>query len=173
MAARVGQKAPDFSAQALVGKEFQTITLSQYRGKWTLLFFYPLDFTFVCPTEISEFSKRKAEFDKIGTQILGCSVDSHFSHQAWTQGALGEISYPLLSDLTREIARQYGVLIEDKGFTLRGTFIIDPEMCIRYSQIGDTSVGRSVSELLRVLSAFQTGELCPVEWKPGQKTLNG
>lgn len=171
MTARVGQRAPDFTATAVVNGEFKEISLSDYDKKWRVLFFYPLDFTFICPTEITEFSKRIEEFKALDAVVLGASVDSHHSHKAWIKNGLGEIKYPLISDLTREISRQYGVLLEDKGYTLRGTFIIDPDCKVRWAQYNDTGVGRAVGEILRVLTALQTGELCPVEWKAGQKTL--
>lgn len=167
---QVGRKAPDFSAEALIGKEFKTINLGDYKGKWIVLFFYPLDFTFICPTEIREFSKRHEEFVKLNGQVLGASTDSVYSHLAWTK-ELGELNYPLLSDNTHEISRNYGILLEDKGVALRGTFIIDPEGILRYQLVHDLSVGRSVSETLRVLQALQTGELCGIEWKPGEQTL--
>jgi len=171
MTARVGHKAPDFKVPAVVGTDFKDVSLSDFRGKWVVLFFYPLDFTFICPTEITEFSKRIEEFKALNAVVLGASVDSQFSHKAWIQSSLGEIKYPLLSDMTRELSRMYGVLIEEKGFSLRGTFIINPEGVVCWTQVSDTGVGRSVSEVLRSLGALQTGELCPVEWKQGQKTL--
>ncbi len=171
MTARVGHKAPEFKLPAVVNGEFKDVSLSDYRGKWTVLFFYPLDFTFICPTEITEFSKRIGEFKELNAVVLGASVDSVHSHKAWIKNGLGDIAYPMLSDMTREVSRQYGVLIEDDGFTLRGTFVIDPEGKLRWTQVNDNDVGRSVSEVLRVISALQTGERCPVEWKPGQKTL--
>jgi alkyl hydroperoxide reductase subunit AhpC len=171
MTARVGQRAPEFTARAVMNNEVKDLSLSDSRGKWTVLFFYPLDFTFICPTEITEFSKRIDEFKALNAVVLGCSTDSEHSHKAWIKNGLGEIKYPLIADMTREISRQYGVLIEEKGFALRGTFIIDPEGKLRWSQVNDTGVGRAVGEVTRVLAALQTGELCPVEWKPGQKTL--
>lgn len=168
---QVGQPAPEFSLQALVGEEFQNISLADYKGKkWVVLFFYPLDFTFVCPTEILEFSQRASEFEKLNATILGASIDSIYSHKAWTK-ELGKLNYPLLSDITQEVARNYGILMEEKGFALRGLFIIDPEGILRYMVVHDTTVGRSADETIRVLQALQSGELCPVGWKPGQKTL--
>jgi len=171
MSIRVGQPAPDFKTQALVGNDVRDISLSDYRGKWVVLFFYPLDFTFVCPTEVTEFSKRHSDFTALNTVVIGGSTDSVFSHKAWTK-EIGELAYPLFSDLTREISRSYGTLIEEKGFALRGTFIIDPEGKLRWAMIHDTGIGRNVDEILRSLQALQTGELCPVNWKPGQKTLS-
>ena len=168
----VGQKAPDFTADAVIGKgDFKKISLADFRGKWVVMFFYPLDFTFVCPTEITEFSKRDEEFKKLNAVVLGVSVDSVHSHKAWINGNLGEIRYPLLSDMTRELSRKYGALIEEKGFATRATFIVDPEGTLQYALYHNTNVGRSVSETLRVLDAIQTGERCPAEWKKGEKTL--
>ncbi|MGQ3684538.1 MAG: peroxiredoxin [Candidatus Loosdrechtia sp.] len=167
---KVGQDAPGFTLQAVVGDKFNEVSLDDYKGKWVVLFFYPLDFTFVCPTEITEFSKRDRDFKELNAQVLGVSVDSVYSHQAWLK-ELGELAYPLLSDITKEVSRNYDVLLEDKGIALRGTFIIDPEGKLRYQLVHDLGVGRSVEEVLRVLRALQTGELCPAEWKPGKKTL--
>lgn len=168
----VGQKAPDFTLDAVVGKgDFKKITLSEFRGKWVVLFFYPLDFTFVCPTEILEFSRREPEFKKANTVVLGCSVDSKFSHKSWINGDLGQLNYPLMSDMTREVSRKYGALIEDAGFATRATFVIDPEGAVQYALYHNTNVGRSVTETLRVLEALQSGDRCPVEWRHGEKTL--
>lgn len=168
---QVGQPAPEFSLQALVGDEFKTISLADFKEKkWVVFFFYPLDFTFVCPTEILEFNQRIQEFEKLNAVVLGASIDSVYSHKAWTQ-EIGKLSYPLLSDITQETARTYGILMEDKGYALRGLFIVDPEGILRYQVIHDLSIGRSADEILRVLSALQSGELCPASWKPGTKTL--
>ena len=168
----VGQKAPDFSLDAVVGKgDFTKVSLADFKGKWVVLFFYPLDFTFVCPTEILGFSRREAEFKKLNTVVLGCSVDSKFSHKSWINGDLGQLSYPLLSDMTREVSRKYGALVEEMGFSTRATFIIDPEGTLQYALYHNTNVGRSVGETLRVLEAIQTGDRCPVEWRHGEKTL--
>jgi peroxiredoxin (alkyl hydroperoxide reductase subunit C) len=166
------QPAPDFRAPAVWGKgEFRDLSLSEYRGKWVVLFFYPLDFTLVCPTEILEFSKRAGEFEAAGAQVVGCSVDSQHSHRAWIQKDLGELRIPLVADLTKKIAREYGALLEDKGFATRATFIVDPQGVVQYACYHNTAIGRSVSETLRVLEALQTGEKCPVEWRQGQGTL--
>jgi len=170
MSTKVGQNAPEFTLQGVVGDKFKDVCLDEYKGKWVVLFFYPLDFTFICPTEITEFSKRDSEFKSMNAQVLGVSIDSVFSHNAWLK-ELGNLNYPLLSDITKEVSRKYGVLLEDKGIALRGTFIIDPEGKLRYQLVHDLGIGRSVEEILRVLRALQTGELCPVEWKPGKKTL--
>jgi peroxiredoxin 2/4 len=179
---RVGQSAPDFTATAVVDQEFKTIKLSDYRGKYVVLFFYPLDFTFVCPTEITAFSDRYEEFKQLGTEVLGVSVDSEFSHLAWIQtdrrsGGLGDLSYPLVSDIKKEISAAYNVLDPEAGIALRGLFIIDKEGVIQHSTINNLSFGRSVDETLRTLQAIQyvqshPDEVCPAGWQPGQKTMN-
>lgn len=167
----VGQKAPAFRAEAFMPDgTFQHVALEDLKGKWVVLFFYPLDFTFVCPTEIKEFAKHIADFEKDNAQILGVSVDSVYSHQAWSKD-LGNLGFPLLSDMTKEISMNYNVLIEDQGIALRGTFIIDPEGVLRHITVNDLPIGRSVKETLRVLHACQTGELCPVGWEKGSDTL--
>ena len=170
--ATVLQPAPDFRAPAVWGQgEIRELALSDHRGKWVVLFFYPLDFTSVCPTEILEFSKRAREFEALSAQVIGCSTDSQFSHRAWIEHGLGELSIPLVADLTKSIARSYGALLEDRGFATRATFIIDPAGVVQYACYHNTAIGRSVSETLRVLEALQTGEKCPVEWSPGSRTL--
>jgi peroxiredoxin (alkyl hydroperoxide reductase subunit C) len=175
----VQKDAPDFKTTAVVGKQFKEIQLADYKGKWVALFFYPLDFTFVCPTEITAFSDRHAEFKKLGCEILGCSVDSQYSHLAWIgsprkEGGLGELSYPLLADVSKKIAESYGVLTPG-GVALRGLFIISPKGKVVYCVVHDLAVGRSVDETLRVLQAFQqvekTGEVCPANWTEGKKTM--
>lgn len=167
---QVLQKAPNFTAQAVVGAgDVKEISLSDYVGKWVVLFFYPLDFTFVCPTEIQEFSKRHEEFKALNAVVLGASVDSVHSHKAWINNGLGQLNYPLISDFTKEIARKYGALLENEGFATRATFIIDDKGVLQYAGYYSPNVGRSVSEVLRILQAAQTGERCPAEWKPGMK----
>ena len=178
---RVGQKAPDFTATAVVDQEFKEISLSQYKGKYVVLFFYPLDFTFVCPTEITAFSDRYSDFSSKNTEVLGVSVVSQFSHLSWiqtarNQGGLGDINYPLVSDLKKEIATAYNVLDDAEGVALRGLFIIDPDGVIMHSTINNLPVGRNVDETLRVLQAFQyvqanPDEVCPANWTPGDKTM--
>ena len=148
-----------------MGDKFKDVCLDEFKGKWVVLFFYPLDFTFICPTEITEFSKRDSEFKQLNAQVLGVSIDSVFSHKAWLK-ELGNLNYPLLSDITKEVSRKYGVLLEEKGIALRGTFIIDPDGKLRYQLIHDLGIGRSIEEILRVLRALQTGELCPVSGNP-------
>jgi peroxiredoxin 2/4 len=171
MAPVIGKLAPDFTAQAYENGQMKEISLSQYKGKWVVLFFYPLDFTFVCPTEIKGFQGSIDEFRKNNIEIIGASVDSVYSHQAWCQSSLGELSFPLISDINHRVSRDYGVLIEEKGISLRGTFIIDPDGNLRSYVVNDLSVGRNVEETLRTVQAFQTGSNCPVNWKPGQATL--
>ena len=171
MVAQIAKPAPEFTADAYFNGEIKQVSLRDYKGKWVVLFFYPLDFTFVCPTEIQGFDQQKAEFDKLNAQILGVSVDSAHSHKAWSEGALGKLNYPLVSDINHRISRDYGVLIEDKGISLRGLFLIDPDGNLRSYLVNDLSVGRNVDEIVRLLQAFQSGELCPVGWKPGEKTL--
>ena len=175
----VQKPAPEFKGQAVVGKAFKEIKLSDYNGKWLVLFFYPLDFTFVCPTEITAFSDAADQFKKLNCEIIGCSVDSQFTHLAWintprAEGGLGDLRYPLLADLTKETAKNYGVLTGD-GLALRGLFLINPKGQVVYTVIHDLGVGRSVEETLRVLKAFQqvekTGEVCPANWEPGAQTM--
>jgi peroxiredoxin 2/4 len=168
MSVKVQQPAPDFTLQSHTEK---TVSLSGLKGKWVVLFFYPLDFTFVCPTEVTEFSKRYNEFREKNCEVLGVSIDSIYSHKAWAE-SLGGLNYSLLSDMHKDVGRRYGVLLEEKGFHLRGTFIIDPEGTLRWMNVNDLGVGRSVDEILRALSALQTGKLTSCEWKPGEKTLN-
>lgn len=167
----VGKPAPTFSVPGYFKEEFNNISLEDHKGKWVVLFFYPLDFTFICPTEITAFSKRNEEFEKLNAVVIGGSTDSEHSHKAWCKEQLGELNFPLFSDKNHTISRDYGVLIEEEGVSLRATFIIDPEGILRWANIHDNSVGRSVSEVLRALTALQTGELCPVEWNPGEDTL--
>lgn len=178
---RVGQVAPDFTATAVIDQEFKEIKLSDYRGKYVVLFFYPLDFTFVCPTEITAFSDRYAEFSQVNAEVLGVSVDSAFSHLAWIQtdrksGGVGDLTYPLVSDIKKEISTAYNVLTEE-GIALRGLFIIDKDGTIQHSTINNLAFGRSVDETLRVLQAIQyvqthPDEVCPAGWQPGEKTMN-
>ena len=168
----VGSPAPSFVLDAVVNQEFKKVSLSDYSGKWVVLFFYPGDFTFVCPTEIKGFNKALAEFSAVNTQILAVSVDSKFSHLAWIKsGALDQLEYPLLSDFSKQTARAYGVLDEEKSSARRGLFIIDPNGVIQHRVVHSDKVGRSVEETLRVLKALQTEELCPLNWKPGDKTI--
>ncbi|XP_065069671.1 peroxiredoxin-1-like [Rhopilema esculentum] len=177
----VQQAAPHFQGTAVTTNgDFKDIKLSDYKGKYLVFFFYPLDFTFVCPTEIIAFSDRADEFRVINCEVLACSVDSHFSHLAWTsqdrkKGGLGKMKIPILSDIKKEISRDYGVLLEDQGISLRGLFIIDDKGILRQITVNDLPVGRSVDETLRLVQAFQFtdkhGEVCPAGWKPGSDTI--
>ncbi len=179
---RVGQLAPDFTATAVCDQAFKTIKLSDYRGKYVILFFYPLNFTFVCPTEINAFSDRYLEFNQLNTEILAISVDSEFSHLAWIQtdrkeGGIEEVSFPLVSDLKKEISTAYNVLDTEAGVALRGLFIIDKEGILQHETINNLSFGRSVDETLRTLQAIQhvqshPNEVCPVGWQEGDKTMS-
>src|SRR3989338_4474106 len=167
---QVGQKAPDFAAQAfLPDGSFKDVKLSDYKGKWVVLFFYPLDFTFVCPTEIRDFDKQYAQFKKLGTEVLAASTDSVYSHKAWSEGALGKIQFPILADTSHSVSRAFNVLLSDKGIALRGTFIIDANGILKSATVNDLPVGRSVDETLRTLQALQTGKLTGCGWKPGEK----
>ena len=168
---KIGEKIENFTAEVYVSGEFKKINLDDYKRRWIVLFFYPLDFTFICPTEIKEFAKNQQEFENLNTVILGASTDSLHSHKAWFERDLQEVKYPVIADTTHKVSKIFGVLKEDQGIAFRGTFIIDPEGYLRYKVVSDLSVGRNVQETLRVLKALQTGELCPVEWKPGTKTL--
>jgi len=180
---QVTSLAPDFTAEAVVGSEFKSLKLSDYRGKWVVLFFYPLDFTFVCPTEIVEYDAKLDEFKKIGAEVIGVSIDSKFSHLAWKQkarkeGGIGDIKYPLVADITKQISKDFGVLIDsgdDAGVALRGTFIIDPKGIIRQATVNDLPVGRNIDEAIRLVKAFQFnekhGEVCPANWTEGGKTM--
>jgi alkyl hydroperoxide reductase subunit AhpC len=176
----VTKEAPDFTADAVVGEEFKTVKLSDYRGKYVVLFFYPLDFTFVCPTEIIAYSDKVDEFRKRGAEVLGCSVDSKFSHLAWIRtpradGGLGGLKFPLVSDITKKISADYGVLV-DSGVALRGTFLIDKNGILRHALINDLPLGRNIDESIRMLDALhffeQHGEVCPANWKPGALTID-
>lgn len=168
---KVGEKAPEFSGvTAYQAGEFKKVSLSDFHGKWIIFFFYPRDFTFVCPTEIKEFSRLESEFESAKAAIIACSTDSEWSHKNWFERDLKGVKYPVLADTTQEITRSYNILAPN-GAAQRGTFIIDSEGVLRWMAVSDNSVGRSVQEILRALKALQTGELCPVEWKPGESTL--
>jgi peroxiredoxin (alkyl hydroperoxide reductase subunit C) len=173
----VGDRFPEYALEALVslepGEEFTTLTPASHAGAWRVVFFWPMDFTFVCPTEIAAFGERNDEFRKRGAQLLGASTDTHFVHLAWCKQhpALRRLGFPMLADTKRELATALGILHRDEGVALRATYIVDPEGVIRFVGVNDLSVGRNVDEVLRVLDALQTGELTPCNWKPGDKTL--
>jgi peroxiredoxin (alkyl hydroperoxide reductase subunit C) len=174
----VGLPAPDFTMETALGngQDFGKVSLSDYKGKWLVLFFYPLDFTFVCPTEIIALSDAYEDFKDLDAEILGVSTDSKHSHRAWIntprdKNGLGGLNYPLASDILKTTSRNYGVLDEEAGIAFRGLFIIDPDGILRYQVVTDLNIGRSVDETLRVLQALQSGGLCPANWRPGQAQL--
>jgi peroxiredoxin (alkyl hydroperoxide reductase subunit C) len=173
----VGDRLPEFKLQAVVGlepgREFREITRESYPGKWTVLFYWPMDFTFVCPTEIAEFGRHHRDFQDRDAQVLGASTDTHYVHLAWRKDHpdLKSLPFPMLADTKRELAAALGILHEQEGVALRATFVVDPEGVIRHVTVNDLSVGRNVEETLRVLDALQTDELCPCNWKAGDPTL--
>jgi len=180
MVAKLGEKAPDFKMQVFDPSQPENsekyISLKDYSGKWLILFYYPMDFTFVCPTEILAFADRKEEFDEIGVEVVGASTDTFFTHKAWVgtprdKNGIAGVNFPLAVDHTGAVAREYGILIEEKNIAHRGLFIIDPNGILQYSVVTALNVGRSTDETLRVAQALQTGGLCPSDWKPGKKLL--
>jgi alkyl hydroperoxide reductase subunit AhpC len=181
MATLVGKPAPKFKTQAIVKGQIKEVSLDEYKGKWVVLFFYPLDFTFVCPTEITSFADRVADFQSRGAEVIGVSIDSQYSHLAWyntprNKGGIAGTDYPVLADVTKQISRDYGVLMEDKGIALRGLFIINPDGVVVNETVNFLGVGRNVDETLRLIDAFQhnakTGEVCPANWTKGKDTIN-
>ncbi len=176
--AKVGKPAPDFDMPSTKNIETlgENVKLSDYKGKWLILLFYPLDFTFVCPTELIHFSDRLDELNGIGAEVIGVSTDSVHSHRAWLRtpkdkNGIEGVSYPIASDVGGKLARQYNILVEDANIALRGLFIIDPEGVLQYSVVHSLNIGRSVDETLRVLQGLQTGGLCAADWSPGQENL--
>lgn len=177
----VGKKAPHFEAKATVKDQIvDHFSLSNFKNKFVIFFFYPLDFTFVCPTELHAFQEKLSEFEKRGAQVVGCSIDSWFSHHAWLampkqKGGIQGVTYPLVSDIHKTIAKDYGVLKEDEGIAYRGLFLIDKEGIVRHQLVNDLPLGRSVDEVLRVLDALifheKHGEVCPANWKQGAKSM--
>jgi peroxiredoxin (alkyl hydroperoxide reductase subunit C) len=173
----VREKFPQFNLKAVVslekGKEFQEIDNNSYEGKWQVVFFWPMDFTFICPTEIAEFGRRNKDFADRDAQVLGVSTDTHFVHLAWrnNHADLKELPFPMLADTKKELSSALGVLHNEEGVPLRATFIVDPDGIIRWINVNDLSVGRNIEEVLRALDALQTDELCPCNWKKGEKTL--
>ncbi|GDX62882.1 thioredoxin peroxidase [Candidatus Saccharibacteria bacterium] len=171
---KLNQPAPAFKQPAYqkgIKDDFTEISLEDYKGKWVILFFYPRDFTFVCPTEIEGFAKMNKDFEKLNTVVVAASTDSVFSHKAWFERDLKDVEFPILADTNHTLSRDYGVLNESDGTAERGTFIIDPDGNLRYVVISDGNVGRSVEETMRVVKALQTGGLCPVDWEPGEANL--
>ncbi len=184
MSCMIGQKAPDFLAPAVLGDNsiVESFKLSDLRGSYVLLFFYPLDFTFVCPTEIIEFDRKLEDFRERGCEVVGVSVDSHFSHFAWKdtpreKGGVGSIRFPLVSDLAKQISRDYGVLTSDGTVALRGAFLIDRDGVVRHMVVNDLPLGRNIDEALRMLDALQHfeahGEVCPAGWVKGKEAMKG
>jgi len=180
MASLVGQPAPAFKGDAAFKGEFKSISLADYKGKWLIFFFYPLDFTFVCPTEVTSLSDQLEEFHQRGAEVLGCSVDSKFSHQAWlnqprNQGGIQGTQYPILSDINKTIASDYGVLLEPAGIALRGLFLIDPDGVVQAAMVNNLPIGRSTAEVLRLLDAAQEakkGVVCPMNYQKGKESIN-
>ena len=176
--AKVGQPAPDFNMPSTKNMETlaENVSLSDYKGKWLILLFYPLDFTFVCPTELTAFSDRIDELQGVGAEVIGVSTDSVHSHRAWIktprdQNGVADLQYPLASDVGGRLAAKYNILVEEEGIALRGLFIINPEGILQYAVVHDLNIGRSVDETLRVLQGLQTGGLCAADWTPGQENL--
>jgi peroxiredoxin (alkyl hydroperoxide reductase subunit C) len=181
MASLIGKPAPDFEAPAVLGNNSieERFSLSQLKGKYVVLFFYPLDFTFVCPTEIIEFNRKLSQFKERGAEVVGVSVDSQFSHLAWKntpvdRGGIGNIQFPLVADLTKQISRDYGVLLEG-GVALRGTFLIDREGVVKHAVLNDIGLGRNIDEAVRMVDALQHlekhGEVCPANWTKGEEAM--
>lgn len=172
MGIRVADTVPPLKAEALFPNgKFESLDLGRYKGKWLVVFFYPLDFTFVCPTEIHAFNEHYDEFKKLGAEVVSVSTDSVYSHKAWVEHGLGQVKFPMIGDNNHAISEGFGVLLPEKGIALRGTFIIDPNGVVKSAVVNDLPVGRSVEETLRTLQAFQTGKLTGCEWKPGQEPL--
>jgi len=180
MSVLVGKNAPEFKAEAVVNGDFKTISLSDYKGKYVVLFFYPLDFTFVCPTELHAFQEKLEQFKKLNTEVIGVSVDSKFSHLAWLNtkredGGIEGCRYPIVSDINKTIARDYDVLLPNDGIALRGTFLIDKQGKVRHQTVNDLPLGRNIDEFLRLSEALQYheehGEVCPANWKKGEKSM--
>ncbi|MCH7758863.1 redoxin domain-containing protein [Patescibacteria group bacterium] len=174
----IGQKIPDLTLEAFHQEKFKKIKLSNYRGKWLILVFYPADFTFICPTELEELADNYSKFKKLGAEILSVSTDTVFAHKAWHDNspAIKKIKFPMLADPTGKLCKKFGTYIENEGLALRGSFIIDPEGIVKAFEINDNSIGRKVEELLRKLQAAKfvkehKGLVCPASWEPGQKTL--
>jgi len=173
----IGDKFPEFDLKSVVSlekdKEFKQVTSKDYSGKWKVVFFWPKDFTFVCPTEIAEFGRRNADFADRDAQVLGASVDNEYVHLAWRKDHpdLRTLPFPMMADLRRDLSSALGILHPSDGVSMRATFIVDPDGIIRYVSVTDLDVGRNVEDVVRVLDALQTGELCPCNWKKGEATL--
>jgi len=174
----INTRIPDFKAQAYHNNAFKTVTQSDLKGKWSIFFFYPADFTFVCPTELGDMADKYAEFQKLGVEVYSVSTDTHFTHKAWHDASetIKKIKYPMLADPTGHLSRAFGVHIEEEGLAYRGTFVVNPEGLIKIVEVHDNGIGRNAEELVRKIQAAQfvaknKGEVCPAKWKPGQDTL--
>lgn len=178
MSTIINSKLPDFKVQAYHKNEFKTVTSKDLAGKWSIFFFYPADFTFVCPTELVDLNDKYAELQKMGVEVYSVSTDTHFTHKAWhdTSDSIKKINYPMLADPTGHLSRAFGVYIEEEGLAYRGTFLVDPDGLIKLAEIQDNGIGRNADELLRKTQAAQfirnhPNEVCPAKWKPGSETL--
>lgn len=174
----INTKVPDFKVQAYQGEKFKAVTEADLKGKWSIFFFYPADFTFVCPTELGDMADKYPEFQKMGVEVYSISTDTHFTHKAWhdTSETIKKINYPMLADPTGHLSRAFGVYIEEAGLAYRGTFLIDPQGSIKLAEVNDNGIGRNADELLRKVQAAQfiaahPSEVCPAKWRPGEKTL--
>ncbi len=174
----INTRIPDFKVQAFHNNDFKTVTQNDVHGKWSVFFFYPADFTFVCPTELGDMADKYSEFKKMGVEVYGVSTDTHFTHKAWhdTSETIKKINYPMLADPTGQLSRAFGVYIESEGLAYRGTFVVNPEGLIKIAEIHDNGIGRNADELLRKVQAAQfiashPNEVCPAKWRPGEKTL--
>ena len=174
----INTKIPEFKLQAYVKEQFKTVTRNDLAGKWSVFFFYPADFTFVCPTELGDMADKYDAFQKMGVEVYSVSTDTHFTHKAWHDASetIKKIRYPMLADPTGQLTRAFGVHIEEEGLAYRGTFVVDPEGRIKIAEIHDNGIGRNADELLRKVQAAQfvashPGEVCPAKWTPGAKTL--
>jgi peroxiredoxin (alkyl hydroperoxide reductase subunit C) len=178
MTININQHIPEFKVQAFHNGEFKTVTHEDLRGKWSVFFFYPADFTFVCPTELGDLADRYPELKKLGVEVYGVSTDTHFTHKAWhdTSETIKKIKYPMLADPTGHLSRSFGVYIEEEGLAYRGTFVVNPEGLVKIAEVHDNGIGRNSEELLRKVQAAQfvathPNEVCPAKWKPGAATL--
>lgn len=178
MATLINTKVPDFKSQAYHNGDFRTVTQENLKGKWSVFFFYPADFTFVCPTELGDLADKYDVLQKMGVEVYSVSTDTHFSHKAWhdTSETIKKIKFPMLADPTGHLSRAFGVHIEEEGLAYRGTFLIDPDGKIKLAEVNDNGIGRNADELVRKVQAAQyvasnPGQVCPAKWRPGEKTL--
>ena len=174
----INKRIPDFKVQAFHNGEFKTVTQEQLKGKWSIFFFYPADFTFVCPTELGDLADKYQQLKDAGVEVYGVSTDTHFTHKAWhdTSETIKKVKYPLLADPTGHLSRSFGVYIEEEGLAYRGTFVVNPELLVKVAEIHDNGIGRNAEELVRKVQAAQfvashPNEVCPAKWKPGAATL--